>query len=287
MNANRNRSRGLAVIVIVSCEVLGLGAIGLLLASDARAAGEVDSPPPITVETCGLRVVAPTSEGAGDLRAFNQFAGTTVALQVVRPSGGLISFDRDASRLEIFADDRGTNLLVKKGFMSPGFGAWTRISDDGRVAMLEVNGGALPSSGARQIDIKGNLVFKVATEKKTFQQKKVSLTAGTKIQAGPIAFTIKEVGKPGWGDEPVQITLEAKQEVDSLFSVRFLDDAGREIKSAAASSSRMKMFNSVVVEKSYRLAEKVDSLTIELTYWMDMQTVELPLDLSASVGLNN
>lgn len=65
----------------------------------------------------------------------------------------------------------------------------------------------------------------------------------------------------------------------------FTDDKGKPIKSSASSSGTMRLGNMVKLNKSYRLAQKVETATVEVTYWTDMKTVQIPFDLTAGVGL--
>ena len=144
----------------------------------------------------------------------------------------------------------------------------------------------MPADGAREIKAKGTMVFTAASEKKTFTQTGVQLKAGVMIEAGPIPFKITKTGKPDWGDEPLQITLEAKQDTDRVASVRFLDGGGNEIQSSDAGGGSMRFGDSLTIEKSYNLGKIVDTVTVEITYWMDMKAIEVPFDVTATVGLS-
>ena len=48
------------------------------------------------------------------LRAFRWRKGTTVALLVTVPEGGLIAVNRDETKVAKMTDDRGTDLTVSR-----------------------------------------------------------------------------------------------------------------------------------------------------------------------------
>lgn len=259
-------------------------AVVLLLVASSIVFGE-DTKANTKVNVAGLRVVAPAYEDNDEMRAFNWSPGTCVSLLVVQPQGGLIGFDADASKLDEMTDDKGNSLLSKEGSGRSGFSAWPKIGEDGKAALVEIDAGNTPAAGSNAIRLKGTLVFSSASDKKTYKQDNVALKPGTKFEAGPIPMTVKEAGKPEWGDEPLEITLEANKNLDSLASVRFLDAEGNEIEASDSGSSSMTFGDEVTVNRSYKLGKMVDTATIEMTYWTDLKPLEVPFDLTITVGL--
>lgn len=255
----------------------------IIAAATARADDENKQTP--TVEACGLRIVGQGYGEGPDMRPFNWTPGVSMVLRIVNPSGGLIGFDSDASKIESFVDDKGTDLLKSdETYMPVGFSSSDDLSEDGKAALIEVDGGTPPAHGTREIHLKGVAVFVVATEKKTFTQKDVKLAADTEIKAGEISFVISKVGKPDWGDEPLEVTLKASTDLTSVAGVRFLDADGKEIESSVSSEMSMSFNESVTVERGYKLARKVDTATIEVTCWMNLEKVNVPVDVTTGVG---
>ncbi|MHC4251964.1 MAG: hypothetical protein ACYS9X_22830 [Planctomycetota bacterium] len=269
---------------------------GALAARDAPAATAAAK-----VEARGVQIVGETyGEGRDILQPFNSGKGTTVALLVTLPSGGIVEFDRAASKLAGMADDAGTDLLKKKGarksgrggmvfggmgFEESGFGMMPELSKDGKACLVEAKGPGVPRKGAGGVRVSGTMVLKVSGMKKTARQSGLALRKGAKVTAGPVPFTVSEVGKPKWGTEPLQVTLHADRDISAVAKVRFLDAGGKEIETSDGGTSRMGGMGKVSVEKAFRLARKVDSATIEITYWADMKTLEVPFDLKVSMGL--
>ncbi len=268
------RSRG------AKCVLMGL-AWALGAAAAPVWAGDVAP----TVKACGIRIAAEGYGGDQGLRPFNWFKGTTVALLVEAPQGGLISYDDNASELTKLVDDKGTNLLVKAGFSTPGLSGFGEVSEDGKAMIVEAVGGEVPQAGAKTIQAQGKIVAQMATKKQTHTVNDVKLAKGGKIQAGPVDLTIEEVGKPGWGDMPMQVSLKADRDLTDIAAVRFLDEQGKAIESESAGSSRMSFGDQVTVTREYRLAREVEAVTVEIDVWTDLRTVEVPFDVTTGVGL--
>ena len=258
--------------------LVSLGLVALLFTGAASAQPKV--------EVRGLRIVGDGyGEFMGGVRPFNWTKGVSLALLVTIPDGGLIAFDKDAGKVKALVDDKGTDLLPGKKYGKPGFGMMNSISKDGKACMVELEGGTLPAKGAKEIRASGTMVFKTGTKKQTFKQANVPLKAGTAVKAGPIPFTIKSAGKPQWGNQPLQITFKTHQKLDRVAEWKFYDAAGKEIKSSHGGTTTMSAFGKMNIDKSFNLAQKVDKVTIAITYWMDMKTVSVPFDLKVSMGL--
>lgn len=265
--------------------VAGLVCMGAMAWAGQTAFAE-DGASKTELTACGLRVVPKPYEGNDMMRAFNAFEGTSLAILVHQPSGGLISFDSDASKIESFTDDKGKDLLKSSSdFGMPALPMSPDFSEDGKAVIIEVNGGQTPAKGATSLNVKGKLIFKAATQKKSYTHKDLELKADAKVNAGPIEMTIGRAGKPEWGEEPLEIVLQAKKRLDEIASIRFLDADGKEIESSPSGSMTMAFGDDVSVERSYALTKKVDKVTVEISYWTDMKDLEVPLDLTASLGL--
>ncbi len=259
----------------------------VFLSSAWAQSAEPAKAPIVTVQ--GLRIVKPSPEGQDELRAFNWMPGTSVSMLVSVPQGGLIAVDDEACQLTMFLDDKRADLRKPQGKRTrfapeAGFGGMASISGDGKYCSIEVNAPGTPTEGATRLAVAGELVLAVATEKKDFTAKGVALKKGTKVEAGEIPFTISEVGKPDWGDEPLAVTLQAKQELGTIAQVRFLDGSGKEIESKRSSAMNMGFAGNMTVSWTYNLKKKVDNCDVVVTYWMDKKDVEVPFKHVISLG---
>jgi hypothetical protein len=233
-----------------------------------------------TVEARGLRIVGKGYAAEPDMtRPFNWSPGTTISALVVLPKGGLISVVDKESKLTHYADNKGTDLLKAKGkFSRPRISANSfNISKDKKACVIEIQSPGLPA--------KGIVTFKTGSTKKTFTQKNIAVKAGTKIDAGPVKFTILKTGKPQWGNAPLSVTLKATQDISNIDKMRFLDAAGKVIKTSGGGTMTSRNFGNFNVEKNILFPAKATSFTIEITYWMDAKTVKVPFKLTTSLGM--
>ena len=257
------------------------------------------APPAVTVAVQGVRVAKPPPEGDEMLRAFNTFPGTTVALAVTEPRGGLVVFDIDASRVKSLVDDKGKDLtksdpgtkteVPENWVFTPG---WL-VSKDRKHCSLEVTVPGTPSRGATTLALSGTLVFKCATEKKDFTTQNVSLHAGALVSAGAIPLTIKSAGKPRFGgdDKSTEIEFHAKQTLDAIIRMKFFDatgnrieaeEAGRGVETTPDGGSAPAIQDATIC---YRLKDAGNMAKIVVTCWTDIGAVAIPLDLKVGLGL--
>ncbi|HRX86935.1 MAG TPA: DUF1573 domain-containing protein, partial [Phycisphaerae bacterium] len=179
----------------------GAALLGFCISIGAARAADAN----VQVAPCGLRVVGEGYGGDNGLRPFNWAPGVTVALMVTAPDGGLIELDDDACKMEKLVDDKGTNLLVDPQYSRAGISGMADVSDDGKALLAEINGGGVPVKGASSIHAVGAIAVRCAKEKKSHKAENVAVKADEKAAAGPVTFTLKEVGKPDWGDKPLRI----------------------------------------------------------------------------------
>ena len=153
------------------------------------------------VSVRGLRLVTTPYNGEQAMRAFNWYAGTTLALQVDVPKGGLIELDALASRLESVTDDKGTDLQKKDdegAVASSGVGGLAMFSEDGKAAMIEISAPQTPDPAAMEIRARGTLAFKLATVKKTYKDV-VTLEKNSPMPMNPAPVTPRAIMKLSTG----------------------------------------------------------------------------------------
>jgi hypothetical protein len=247
----------------------------------------------ITIEAHGLRIGKPVPGYNDDELTFDRMPpGTSVGLLIKVPQGGLVVFDCDSSKLKSFIDDKGKDLTkpdIKKEYgLLPPFEVVPHISEDGKLCRATLTVPGIPAKDATKMTISGEVVMKIATQKKDYSAEKIELKKDTKINAGPIPLNITRVGKPelSGGEYNFAIVLEAKQNLDSIADIQFFDAAGKKIESnrCGVSWDNLKPMNDYTVSWEYQLKDKVDAAKIVITYWDDMKTVVVPFNLKIGVG---
>jgi hypothetical protein len=252
--------------------------VGLIsLTTNSSALGQ-DAKPAIKV--VGIRVA---TEIPGDemqrMSVFNGQTGTALAVLVQHPGGGLIAFDDDNSSVDAFADDASTNLLEGEGSGFGVFSPFTSISEDTKMALIEMRVPGVPAAGAKGLRAKGVFKFTHATKTKTAKVAGVALKNETAFEAGPFKFKIADAMSSG-------LSLESKQNTDAVRTVRFLDAEGKQVESDAAGSGYMGFGGDITYSLSYSLSGVPETATIEIEYWEDLKTLEIPFDVTAGVGLS-
>jgi hypothetical protein len=243
----------------------------------------------VKVEVCGVCVVAPASSNPNDnWRAFHGMPGTNVALLFKTDKLSIIRFDHINSALTKFSDDKGSNLLLKdekNRFSTQGFNAFPNLADDGKRGIFEVGSAQLPAKGATRLSLEGSAILTCGAAKKEFENKDVALKPGSKIAGDKLSLTLSKAEKADWNGKKYQVSFHASQKLDSLADVRFYKADGTEIKSSQINKSEGGSGDKWSSDVSYGLAEAVETATIKIMVWTDLQTITVPINVTASLGL--
>ncbi|MEK7469098.1 MAG: hypothetical protein AAB074_17125 [Planctomycetota bacterium] len=243
------------------------------------------------VRACGLQIVGKGYGAADDndsLRPLNAFgSGTSVALLVTPGAGTLIQILTEECKVMKFVDDKGTDLL--KGdmrFGEPGFSFGAQISKDGKAAMMEVRGPGLPSPEATSFTLEGTTAFMVSATGKTetVKAENAEMKKDAKFTAGTMTFTVREAGKPQWGEDPLAIDISCKTSLEALKSVKFLDANGKEIESNRNSTSRESFGGDTTWAMSFTLKQNVEKATVVIESWADAKKLFVPVILKVKLG---
>lgn len=232
-----------------------------------------------SIRPLGLQLVwEKSAEQFDGFATFNTQKATTLALLLDGGGKSLIEVDQDNSEVETFKDDQGKDL---KGEV----GSFPKVSKDGKLARVSVEGEEAVTPGAKTVTAKGVVKARTASKRETKKSKLVEVKNGEKAVLGDkLQFKIVKSGKPDWGDEPFMIELEVKRDIPEVAELRFYDEAGKLIKSKQSGSSRMGFMKMVTVSRDYSLARKVDKIVVEADLWTDMEIVEVPFEITVGVG---
>lgn len=269
-----------------------------ILPACVAVCGSLFGPPAIgaepSIEVSGIQVIRQeVGEGFQALRPFNaQGKGTKLALLMRSPDVSIIKLDVEASTLDAFIDDTRKSLLSddseqRGGFGSQeGFGSFPRISEDGKAAMVTISGPGVPTEKSNKIGAKGTLVAQLGSQSKTFQSDPVELKQGVSLAINGIEFKISKIGKPGFGNEPLEIGLQSSNKaLTTLKGVKFFDADGNEMESKSGGSSSMGFLGNMTYGENYRLTKTLSGKTvIEFEIWTDLKEVKVPFSITAGLG---
>jgi hypothetical protein len=262
------------------------------------------------VEVVGINWVDPGSIDE-DHSLVGESRGAKLTLLVTSSAPGLLALDAKASRIDTFADDKGTDLLQGRSIpfgplFSKGEPVSTQISPDRTRALIEVGGGHnVPAKGAAQLRIKGTLAFRWGPDAKVYRAENIELKEGMEIPVGKSMLKVSTVSRELWHGQKIgtgeqALTVhdpETRQTVSlntgpglsvkDIARVAFFDLQGREIDSWPGTFSGFAEINGNPTwgTLSYCLRWPMDTATVVITICPNMQTIKVPFDVTATLGL--
>ena len=239
------------------------------------------------VEVAGLSVARPMpGDKFGRSMARGIDSGTTVALRIVQPAKTMVRVDEDASKLEAFADDQGTDLSKTASRFGPRWLSWGSFSEDGHTYRFSiVNSKKVPAAGTKHVHVKARIAVECGSDVKTAEAKDVALKKGTALTVGPLKMTVGDV-KDGGFQSKMTVELSSKQPFTAVRKVTFLGPDGKVIKHRGAGSGSWSVFGKAkTYTVSYGLAEKVDTVTVRFEYYGKVEKITVPIDVKVGLGL--
>lgn len=243
----------------------------------------------MTVEVAGVQVINkiyppkdPSNKNSfggnmDTLVPFNSFdPGVSVALMISSPKGGLLDVDTDASKIETFADDKGTVLYDQKSSFRKGFGSFNKVSKDGKVALVNIEGKIPLAAGATKVTAKGTAALRVGSKTTKHPVAKTILKKGTPIKAGAFEFTVTEAKSQG---DDISISFETKTDPATIASFRFLGADGTEIESNRTMSGSMGFGGKKSYSFTYDVKVAQPQLALEIEVWDDMKEINVPFSV--------
>lgn len=258
-------------------------------AGSDHALGQEESD--IKVEPRGLRII---QQGYGEDRSsgvspFNRPPGTTIALLLYRQAGNIIEFDRDASTLDNFTDDLGTNLLEKgeNKWSRSGFSHVAKISDDGKAAMVEVSAASVPAGGAKYLQTAGTLNVVTARGQKSVEAGKVTFEEGETFNVRGAEISVVSAKPSQRDDGTFKVTFQTTDNVDAIAGLKFARD-GDSVKARRTLTRRWGMGgNTVTIQWRYSFERVIEAGNIAADVWVDLQTHDVPFDVEVDLGLSS
>ncbi|MBN1782754.1 hypothetical protein JW948_16580 [bacterium] len=230
------------------------------------------------VQVAGLRIVGPGyGLNGSELRAFSQQSGTTLALVVQAPDNKkIIEVDDDKCTLEAFTDDRGHSLLD-----GIDWGAFPKISEDGRFALIEVESKVAPLAEAVRLRAKGSVRVRVAASEITVKIKALKMTVGAKAAIGQ---EVVQVMKAVTEDDGLTLVLQVKRKlVDDMKEIRFSTTAGEPVEIWGQSS--FTFGNTSQMEYNIDMKSVPEALNVEMDLWEKPEILNLSFEIESGLGL--
>lgn len=256
-----------------------LGALVLLSAAKVTIAQDQQ----VAVEPVQLTVRhKPTLEG---VKVFGE-PGLELQVAVKATGKPILSVADDKCKLTRWVADDGTDL---KAGAPTGFFNWVRMSQAFRdepvdSALLDIRTETLPGKKAQRFELEAVVALISATgsqEKKA----KVELKKGTKIGCAPIPLTIGSVDQSSFGGSALNVQLSSEEPMDAIKAIEFFDAQGKKIDAKSMGSGSFGFGGKKTYTKTFGLPKKMAAVTIKITAYEKMETIEVPLKLSVGIGL--
>lgn len=248
----------------------------------------------LTVEVAGVQVINKIypakdpkeknsfSGNMDTLVPFNSFEpGVSVALMISSPKGGLLDVNTEACKIETFADDKGTVLFDKDSSFNKGFGSFNKVSKDGKVALVNVEGKIPLAAGATKVTAKGTAALRVGSKTTKYPIAKSVLKKGSKVKAGSMEFTVTDA--KAQGDE-INIDFETKTDPATVASFKFIGADGKEIEGRKNMSGSMGFMGNKTYSFTYEVKTNQPQLAMEIEVWDDMKQINVPFNVVIPVS---
>lgn len=231
----------------------------------------------IEVKPAGMQVV--WNDGAehfNGFKTYNSKPGIQVVLMLFTDGERFVAMDNKASKIAV-EGAKGQCWF---------FGSQS-LSKDGKVMKVRVDAEGAKNSGGK-VSVKGDVVITTASSKGKLSTGMIEWKKGAMVkfpkESGLPTFKISEIGKPKWGDEKWEVTLECNAEFEKFVSVQFVDDQGNEQEGKRGSWSSMGMGGIKKVSVSYKAKKPITKGEMVIEYWQGIKKVKVPVDLS--LGIN-
>jgi hypothetical protein len=272
--------------------VIAIGIVAAWAVGAARTAAPQGGP---TVRLMGLQVIRSVSEADEDQAMMLAPPGTVLTMLVSSAGKRILGVNREASKLTAFTDDKGMDLGRKPENPDP---ANVRVADEwwlGPHRPLAVRSGGclvqvqtdhLPAAGATRIIFRANLVLECGANERTVRQEGLPLRNSAAITVGPVPLRITGVEDvQDAGGMKMDVTFEHAKSLNVVKGIRFIGPDGQPIESTYLGRMEMGPPDDPPYQTVCRLARKVDKVTVEITYYDQIEKLNVPVDLAATVGL--
>jgi hypothetical protein len=237
----------------------------------------------LTVILVGLSVARPNPDSSFSSQAPMLKPGTTAYFVVTEPNQTFIALDKKASTLTAMTDDKGRDL--KKDAKTSGLTRWIdeSIDKEGHTVTLTINTPTCPAEGAKTVTLQALAVLQAGQDEKT-EQKPLAIKVGETLDIAGLNLEVTSIGK-GWGGFQQKITFQSEKPMHAIRTVEFLDPEGNTLQSKSGGAGWVSSGGKTTYSQSFHLKQRMDNVTVKVTYFAKVVNVNVKLDTTLSLGL--
>jgi hypothetical protein len=233
------------------------------------------------LQVVGLTIAAadPASEYGQSLLPGTQ-PGTQVYVRVALPEQYILELAEKGHAIEL-SDQSGKALPASD---SPNFGFYATVSEDHHAVVMPISSSGVPPTGTEHLVVKGEVAVMCGSEL-TESEVDVKLAESEMIELGSTSAKITSIGT-GFEENTASVDLESKSPFNAIKELRFVDAGGKEHVAQPRGSGRFGFGGDVTYSQSYEFGAAAEDIkSVKLSYFKDIVTVKVPLDLKVGLGL--
>lgn len=218
-----------------------------------------------------VKVAVPDNDFSA--KPFHQDNGTRIVLWVKMPAGqGLIEIDEDASLLNSFTDDKGSNIGGK-------FGSFPEEFKDGSGGIIEIASTGFAAPGATSLLAEGSVAMTVATGTRKTRAANVALKNDAKFMFEKTSIVVSDVETQG---DSLTFTFNLPRTVmTGIKDVKFFDAKNQPLEGRRTSSGYMNDAGQL----GFSVKTAARALTVEFEAWQGTRTIKVPFKVKAALGI--
>jgi hypothetical protein len=218
-----------------------------------------------------VKVAVPDNDFSA--KPFHQDNGTKIVLWVKMPAGqGLIEIDEDASLLNSFTDDKGSNIGGK-------FGSFPEEFKDGSGGIIEISSTGFAAPGATSLLAEGSVAMTVATGTRKVRAANVALKNDAKFMFEKTSIVVSDVEAQG---ESMTFTFNLPRTVmTGIKDVNFFDAKNQPLEGRRTSSGYM----NDAAQLGFSVKTAARTLIVEFEAWQGTRTIKVPFKVKAALGI--
>jgi hypothetical protein len=238
-----------------------------------------------SVKAVGLSITLPDPDNEfGQSFVLGRAAGVEVTLMVEDKNLFFIAVvDEGKDKTDLKISVVGKPLENKQDFSRIGFMA--NISPDGHRVTLPVNASEIPPAGTKELGVTGTIGIMVGSDSK---EETVSFkpVVDEKVKLGGIETKIASVEEQNFGEPMTVVTFESQKSLDTIQTIKFLDESGKEIQSSSGGSSSFGFGGQTTYSRSYQIAGSPKTLSAEIAFFSSNKTIKVPVDCRLDIGIS-